>query len=189
MFKDVFRCVIALISQPVKAWDVLNEKNKEENEKFLVNYIYPLVGLVTLAAFLGILFTRKEFDLELALKSSVKSFISSLGGFFLGAYLLNELWFSIFKREKDIKLCQRFVGYSSALLFILSMVLSLLPEFFFLEIFVLYTVYIVWEGAAPYMQIGDHERMKFVGISSAVIMLTPYIIRIVLLMLMPGLRV
>mgnify|MGYP002356634082 CR=1 FL=1 len=134
------------------------------------------------------MFTQKEFNVELALKSSVKALVSALGGFFLGAYILNELWFSVFKREKDIKLCQRFVGYSLALSFVLSIVLSLLPEFFFLKIFVLYTVYIIWEGAAPYMQVGDSERMKFVGVSSAVVLLTPSIIEIILVMLMPGLR-
>ncbi|MDD4515100.1 Yip1 family protein [Massilibacteroides sp.] len=188
MLKEVFKCVIALISQPAKAWESLSEENTEDNEKYLTNYIYPLIGLVSIGAFLGVLFTRKEFDVELALKASVNSLVSALGGFFLGAYLLNELWFSVFKREKDIKLCQRFVGYSSALLFVLAVVLALLPEFFFLKIFVLYTVYIIWEGAAPYMQIKDDERMKFVGIASAVVLITPSVIEIILVMLMPGLR-
>lgn len=188
MFKDVFKCVIALISQPAKAWEVLSKEETEDNEKFFANYIYPLIALVAIAAFLGILFTRKEFDVELALKSSVRALVSALGGFFLGAYILNELWGSVFKREKDNKLCQRFVGYASALSFALAIVLALLPEFFFLKIFVLYTVYIIWEGAAPYMQIEDNERMKFVGISSAVVLLTPWVIEIVLGMLMPGLR-
>lgn len=188
MFKNLFKCVIALISQPTKAWEDLREEQHENNEKFLANYIYPLIGLVALAAFIGVLFTKKEFDVELALKYSVKSFVSSLAGFFLGAYVLNELWSSLFKREKDLKLCQRFVGYSSALQFVLVIVLALLPEFFFLKIFVLYTVYIVWEGAVPYMDVQDNERMKFVGVSSAVILIMPYAIEIVLVMLMPGLR-
>ncbi len=189
MFKDIFKCIVALISQPGKAWEALSEEEYENNEHFLANYIYPLLGLVAIAAFLGVLFTRKEFHVELALKASVKAFVTSLGGFYLGAYLLNELWSSVFKREKDLKLCQRFTGYSSALLFVLSIILALLPEFFFLKIFILYTVYIIWEGAAPYMKIEDAERMKFVGISSAVIMLTPLVIEIVLVLLMPGLRI
>lgn len=188
MLKELFKCVIALISQPAKAWEVLSEEQTEDNEKFFATYIYPLIGLVAAAAFLGVLFARKEFDVQLALKSSVKSFVSAMAGFFLGAYVLNELWVGMFKREKDIKLCQRFVGYSSALLFVLAIVLALLPEFFFLKIFMLYTVYIIWEGAAPYMQVGDDERMKFVGVSSAVVLLTPAIIEIILVMLMPGLR-
>ena len=113
---------------------------------------------------------------------------ASFGGFYLGAYLLNEAWQGLFKREKDMKLCQRFVGYSSSLMFALNVVLMLLPEFFFLRIFILYTFYIVWEGAGPYMQVEEKERLKFAGITTVIILLTPAVIEFVLFMLMPGLR-
>ena len=109
MYKEIFRWVIAIISQPAKAW-VLLAKKGETQEEFLSRFVYPLIGFVTVAAFLGVLFTRKEFDLELALKSSIRTLVSSFGGFYLGAYLMNEIWQGIFKREKDLKLWLRFVG-------------------------------------------------------------------------------
>ncbi|MEG1545148.1 MAG: YIP1 family protein [Tannerellaceae bacterium] len=188
MYKDIFKWVIAIISQPAKAWVMLTKKD-ESDDDFLSRFIYPLIGLLTLAAFLGVLFTRKEFDVELALKSSIKTLVSSFGGFYLAAYLLNEIWHSFFGREKDMKLCQRFVGYSSSLMFALNIVLMLLPEFFFLRIFILYTLYIVWEGAESYMGVEESIRLKFVGITTAIILLTPIIIELVLFLLMPGLRI
>lgn len=186
MYKEIFRWVIAIISQPAKAW-VLLAKKGEKQEEFLSRFVYPLIGFVTVAAFLGVLFTRKEFDLELALKSSIRTLVSSFGGFYLGAYLMNEIWQGIFKREKDLKLWLRFVGYSSSLMFALNIVLMLLPEFFFLRIFILYTFYIVWEGACPYMGVEEKIRLKFVGFTTAIILLTPAVIEILLSMLMPGL--
>ena len=186
MYKEIFRWVIAIISQPAKAW-VLLAKKGEKQEEFLSRFVYPLIGFVTVAAFLGVLFTRKEFDLELALKSSIRTLVSSFGGFYLGAYLMNEIWQGIFKREKDLKLWLRFVGYSSSLMFALNIVLMLLPEFFFLRIFILYTFYIVWEGAVPYMGVEEKIRLKFVGFTTAIILLTPVVIEILLSMLMPGL--
>lgn len=187
MYKEILKSVIAIISQPAKAWEMLAWK-EEKGDEFLSRFIYPLIGLVTVAAFLGVLFTRKEFDVELALKSSIKTLVSAFGGFYLGAYLLNEAWLGLFKREKDMKLCQRFVGYSSSLMFTLNIVLMLLPEFFFLRIFILYTFYIVWEGAGPYMQVEEKERLKFAGITTVIILLTPAVIELLLFMLMPGLR-
>ena len=124
---------------------------------------------------------------ELALKSSIRTLVSSFGGFYLGAYLMNEIWQGIFKREKDLKLWLRFVGYSSSLMFALNIALMLLPEFFFLRIFILYTFYIVWEGAGPYMGVEEKIRLKFVGFTTAIILLTPAVIEILLSMLMPGL--
>lgn len=187
MYKEILRRVIAVISQPARAWHMLAKK-EEQDEEFSSRFIYPLIGLVAVAAFLGVLFTRKEFDVQLALKSSIKTLVSAFGGFYLAAYVMNELWQSWFKQVKDMKLWQRFVGYSSSLMFALNIVLTLLPEFFFLRIFILYTIYIVWEGAGPYMGVEEKIRLKFVGITTAVILLTPVLIEIILTMLMPGLR-
>jgi cation transport ATPase len=187
MYKEIFKWMIVIISQPPKAWEMLTKK-EEKGDEFLSRFVYPLIGFVTVAAFLGVLFTRKEFDVEMALKSSIKALVSSLGGFYLAAYFLNELWKSMFGREKDMKLWLRFVGYSSSMIFALNIVLSLLPEFFFLRVFILYTFYIIWEGAGPYMQIEENIRLKFVGITTAIVLIMPFLIELILYLLMPGLR-
>ena len=88
MYKEIFRWVIAIISQPAKAW-VLLAKKGEKQEEFLSRFVYPLIGFVTVAAFLGVLFTRKEFDLELALKSSIRD-IGVLVRWFLPRGLSDE---------------------------------------------------------------------------------------------------
>ena len=185
MYKEIFRWMINIISQPAKAWSLLAKK-EETQEEFLSRFLYPLIGLITVAAFVGVLFTSKEFDLELALKSSIRTLVSSFGGFYLGAYLMNEIWQGIFKREKDLKLWMRFIGYSSVVMFSLNILLMLLPEFFFLQIFVAYTFYIIWEGAGPYMGVEEKIRLKFVAITTVVTLLAPAAIQFALSLLMPG---
>ena len=186
MYKEILKWVIGLISQPAKAWHVLS-KREENQEAFLSNFIYPLIGLVTVSAFAGVLFTMKQFDLEHALKEAIRALVSSFGGFYVGAYLMNEIWQGVFKRKKDLKLWMRFIGYSSSLMFTLNILLRLLPEFFFLQIFVLYTFYIIWEGAIPYMQVEEEVRMKFVCCTTAFVLLTPFAIEKLMGMFMPGL--
>ena len=173
MYKEIFKLVVAIISQPGKAWDILTRK-EEKDDEFLSRFVYPLIGFVTVAAFLGVLFTRKEFDVELALKSSIRTLVAAFGGFYLASYLLNEIWQGWFKREKDMKLCQRFVGYSSSLMFALNHRVDVASGVFsFCVYFVLYTFYIVWEGAGPYMQVEEKIRLKFVGTATGLILLTP----------------
>ena len=162
-------------------------KKEENHEAFLSGFIYPLIGLVTIAAFAGVLFTMKQFDLEHALKEAIRALVSSFGGFYVGAYLMNEIWQGVFKRKKNLKLWMRFVGYSSSLMFTLNIVLKLLPEFFFLQVFVLYTFYIVWEGAVPYMKVEESIRMKFSVMVTMVVLLTPAAIEKLMGMFMPGL--
>jgi hypothetical protein len=190
MYKELFRLVIAIVTQPQKAWRELSAR-EERGEAYLSRFVYPLIGLVTLAAFAGILFTEKNFHTEIALKSAIKALVSSFGGFHLAAYGLNGLWKNHFNREDNLLLCRRFVGYASAPVFALNIVLSVLPlaDFFFLRIFILYTVYVVWEGAGPYLHMEESRRLFFVLCASALIILTPEAIRVLLFMLMPGLRV
>ena len=188
MYKKNFNTAILLIFKPKEAWAKLKERHEEDSESFLSTYIYPFVGLIALTAFIGVLFTRKEFDVQIALKSSILALLSMFCGFFLAAYLISEILHTYFHRERNIKLCQRFVGYSSSLMFILNIILSLLPEFFFLRFSVLYTIYIVWEGAIPYMDVNESEQLKFVSISTALIIITPLAIEFTLSLLMPGLR-
>jgi len=189
MFKRLIQITISLIVKPSEAWKGLAAKQDEEHEKFLSDYVYPFVGMVAVAAFVGVFFSRKEFDFQIALKSAIIGSMAAFGGFFAGAYLLNESLNRFFERERDMKLSQRFVGYASALMFSLNIVLSLLPEFFFLSFLVLYTVYIVWEGVIPYLEIKPEDQMKFTAIASAIIVVSPVIIKYLLVLLMPGLRI
>lgn len=187
MYKEIATKVILIISQPAKAWEAL-ARERENGEDFLARFVYPLIGLVTVAAFLGILFTRKEFDVQLALKAAIRALLAAFGGFFLSVYLMNEIWLGVYKRAKDLKLWQRFIGYSSSVMFTLNIVLTLLPEFFFLKIFMLYTFYVVYEGAIPFMEVEEKERMKFVALTTIVILLIPAALDVTLFVLMPGLR-
>ena len=188
MFKEIYKITILLIFKPSEAWVKLRNERTEDNERFLSDFVYPYIGMITLATFLGILLTRKEFDLQMALKASILTVLSAFGGFFLASYLLNELWHSMFHRERNMKLCQRFVGYSSVLMFSLNIILCLFPSFFFLRFFVLYTIVIVWEGAIPYMEVGGSAQLKFVVCTTVIILFMPIALGFIFERLMPGLQ-
>lgn len=188
MLNEIYKRLIGLILKPGETWEQLSLQ-EEEHDKFLSHFIYPLIGLVALSAFLGILFTRKEFDFEVALKITIRTLVSVAGGFALGAYFLNEVWKSVFKQPANVVFCRLFVGYSSALMFVLNIVTALLPEFFFLQIFVLYTVYIIWEGSIAFMKIKEDMKLKFTVFASFIVIATPFVIEQALRILMPGFRI
>ena len=188
MFKAIYLRLVAFIFRPMDAWEALGRKRVKDSDDFLSHFFYPLIGLIALAAFAGMLFAGHEFDVVIALKSSIKAIAASAGGVFLASYLLNELWGSWFKRERDMRLMQSFVGYASSLLFVLQIILSFFPELIFLWIPALYTIYIVWAGAVNYLKVDGEVQMKFTGIASLIIIGAPAAISFLLFMLMPGLR-
>ena len=190
MYKEIFNLVMALVFNPKKTWiDIRKEEDGKENEKFLSRFVYPLIGLITAAAFVGVLFTHKEFDVELALKSAIIASVSAFGGFFISAYVLNDMVLPFFKLPKDLKYCQRYVGYASSLMFSLNIIFMLLPEFFLLRIFVFYTFYMVWESIGVMWKVDESKRLSFVFVLTALITLMPWVVELVMVFCMPGLRV
>ena len=188
MLKELFITAISLIIKPSEAWKDLSTKRNDSHDSFLSGYVYPFMGLIILAAFLGALFSSKENNLQIALKESIVVFLSMFGGFFIASYLVNEVWHTVFHRAPDMKLCQRFVGYSSSLMYCLNIVLSLLPEFFFLRFLLVYTIFIIWEGVIPFLDVKEPEQLKFSALSTAIIIVMPFAITFILRLLMPGLN-
>ncbi|MDR1645309.1 MAG: YIP1 family protein [Tannerellaceae bacterium] len=194
MYKNLFRQLIFLLSAPAQAWRDLTER-EEKKDDYLTQFVYPLIGLVAASAFVGVFFAERDFQFEHAIKAAIKAIFSSFGGYFLAAYLLNELRKRIFKQQDNLLLCRRFTGYASAGLFALHILFALLPiiplfDFLFLRIFILFlaTLYIAWEGVMPYLQTVEHHRLKLSVAASLLIVLTPEIINRILFILMPGLR-
>ena len=199
MYKELIRLVAAIVARPGKTWQQLAVKTERKDEIF-TRFVYPLIGLATLAAFVGIFFTEKHFVVELALKAAVKTCVACFGSFFLTAWILNEAWSKIFSHPSDLKLCQRFTAYSATMMFALEILLGILPEgdFFFIRAFLLYTAYIVWEGAPAYMGVSNQTvqifrvsmsaRMVLTTIITTLIVLLPMIIYRIMFLFLPGLR-
>ncbi len=188
MLKEIFMLIYRLILQPAKSWAELAEKQDTDNEPFLKRYLYPIFGIIALLAFVGVFINVKEFDVQIALKTTISLVVSVFLGFYLASFALTEVLDRMFGKTKQPKIDQQFVGYASSLLYVVYMLLAIFPELFFLHFFVLYTIYIVWEGAFPYLGIEDSSRTKFTIVASAIILIAPNLIKIFIFMFMPGLR-
>lgn len=186
MYKEIFQIIVLMVSQPGRTWARL-AKWEDKKDDYLSRFMYPLIGMMSLAAFLGVLFTRKEFDIQIALKDSIRVLIQFAGGFYLASVLLREVLERYFRIDLNFKQCQRFVAYASCIMYALQIVLTLIPEFFFLQIFGLYAIYIIYEGAEVFMQIQETKRMKFMIIASIVILGAPAIVKAIISFLMPSL--
>ena len=191
MFKYLFERLYKIIFQPAKSWEILADEKEEEiidNDSFFKTYLYPIIGIVALLTFAGVFFHKKEFEVQLALRLTITVLIALFAGFYLASFLLSKAMERLFLRKDNDKLCQRFVGYSSALIYVMYMVLAIFPDFGFLQLLLLYTIYIIWEGAPIYMQIPEDERNKFTAVATAIVLLSPYIIEKIMFFTMPGLR-
>ncbi|GHT10422.1 hypothetical protein FACS189432_06810 [Bacteroidia bacterium] len=188
MYKQLFILLFNLIASPVKTWEGLAEEQDTNNENFHKSYLYPIIGIIALLSFLGVLAYLKNFDLQIALKTVIKVTIVYFAGFYLEAYCLFRILPKYFGQEVKMYICERFTGYSSAVVYTVAMVAALFPALFFIQIFIFYAVYLIWLGATHYLQIKEEYLTKFTIFASILILFSPLLIQWLISLLMPGLK-
>jgi hypothetical protein len=171
MYKTIIRTVFQLIVSPKAAWQSIAER-EENHQEFLNGFLYPVFGIVALASFVGGLWFVPDGGLQSALKQTIVNTVTVFGGFYLSAYLLNELAprLSLVKSLLD---WQRFAGYASVVVYVLFVILAFAPDFLIAWLFVFYTVYIVFAGADAYWDVPDSNVMNFTVTASLLLILAP----------------
>lgn len=186
MYKKIYEQIKMILVSPSTFWKQSAGENNEKDSDVASGFVYPLLGIIALSAFIGSWWNNEIFSLPKALQLTCVDFVSGFAGFFIASFLIDELSSAFLNIPKDIIRCRRFAGYSSVILFIIVIISNIFPNFFFVYLFLFYTVYIVWEGADVFMYVKDKDRQKFTIVSSAIIIASPMLIRKVLTLILPG---
>ncbi|MDH8702331.1 hypothetical protein M2138_001692 [Dysgonomonadaceae bacterium PH5-43] len=188
MYKKLFILLYKLIVEPVSAWGNLEKEKDKNGEEFYKEYLFPIIGIIALLSFIGVLLSEKTFDVQLALKVVLKEVMIYGGGFYLASFLIKEFVFPRFEIKKDKVLSEKFVGYSSVVIYAIAMLGALFPSLFVLQLLSIYTIYVIWVGAVNYLKIEEDYWVRFTTITSIIIMITPFLLKWLISLLMPGMR-
>lgn len=177
-YKKLFQIALQLISSPACAWEEICLE--EDKRKVFTTFVYPMIGLCGLSVFLGSLITMGwdgPLSFQYAMTRCCAVAVSLFGGYFLAAYLINELCVRMLKTGSDIPLAQQFAGYALVVLFLLKMIIGILPDFKILALLLqFYIVYVVWEGSAILMLVAEKDRLRFTIFSSILLLGCPFFI-------------
>lgn len=103
-----------------------------------------------------------------------------VAAFYLATAIVDQLSIRLLKQEPDKKLSALLVGYSFAVVFALTMLVGLFPAWvLFKWVLQFYVVYVVWVGAEVLMHIDEDRRMTFSLLTSAAILLIPFLIQLI----------
>lgn len=187
MIKNILEILILLLVQPAKAWKIIKDRT-ETHEEFLSHFIYPLLGIAALCAFVGKLLGNGESNIQNSLKSATVVLTSLFAGYHLASFLVKQASTRWFKLEGDIKYYQRFVGYSMGITFVINAFLELMPDLFFIRIANLAVFYIMWSAVEIFVEIEESKRVRFASMATVFILISPLIIEKILFVLMPGIQ-
>ena len=169
-----------LISSPAKAWE---EISLESRQLVMVEFVYPLIALAGLSVFVGVLFEvgwSSPENYQEAMTQCCAVAVSLFGGFYLSAYLINQVGVKLSGLADNLPLAQQFTGYSLVVVLLLQIIYGILPDFLILVILLsFYTVYIVWEGASALLHADEKNRFQFTALASFILLACPWLIQVV----------
>ncbi|WP_418893038.1 Yip1 family protein [Limibacterium fermenti] len=174
MWRDIFLTIIQLTTSPQQAWNHI-EKDEETRDEFFNRFLHPLFAIIAVTSFIGGIGLMHGAGLQMALKMAIINIVTLYSSYYIVSYTLNEMAVQ-FGLEKNRYLYQRFVGYSSVVMYALYMVMPLLSDFFILWVFALYTIYIVYNGAEIFMKTREEKRMNFSIVATLLIVAVPGLI-------------
>lgn len=155
MLINLFIILFRLMFQPKRVWMSLAKENTSNNESFYKSYLYPLIGLIALLSFIGVIVRLSKFDVSLALQTMLIFLVVYMLSFLVGSYLVSELWLKkkFGKRAKIIS--ERFIAYSSAWIFFIGMIIAVKQDWLWLAPFMLLSIITIISGIKYYINVLD----------------------------------
>ena len=188
MYKQLVILLFSFIIRPEKAWKERNEEQDSDNAEFFKSYLYPVIGIIALFSFAGILIYLKKWDIQLAIKQVIINTVPYFAGFYIAANALPRLSRKIFEQKPSTVICERFTGYASAAIYVTAAIYAFCPFSTYIQLLTVYTFYIVWQGAAHYLQIKKEYLTKFTIFAGIIMILAPLIVRWILVLTIPGIE-
>ena len=180
-YKDLFHRALLLISSPARAWEEI--RLEEDRRMVFTAFVYPMIGLCGLSVFIGSLLEQGwsgPQSFQYAMTQCCAVAVSLFAGYFLAAYLIDELRVHMLDQEKDIFLSRQFAGYALVVHFVLQIIIGILPDFSVIALLLqFYIVYVVWEGADAVLHVDENKRLSFTLLTSFILLASPMFIEMV----------
>ncbi len=168
-----------LLSSPAKAWEEISVGEGKQN--VLGTFVYPMIALCGLSVFIGTFIgnTAGVASFQIAMTRCCAVAVSLFGGYFLAAYIVNQVGKSMLERDDEKEQCQLLVGYSLVVTFVLDIVGGLFSVAILQWILQFYTVLVVYEGARTLMRVSEEKLTRYTLIASVAVLLCPVLIKVV----------
>jgi uncharacterized membrane protein YciS (DUF1049 family) len=152
-----------LIAQPAKEWKAIAEDNNDFNFH-IKSFALPLIVALSVATLLNLLLFHKGFSMKDALLFAIIDFASNFLGMYFSSLIITFIA-PTFSAVNDKVAAFKYIIYSSTPMYIAMLVTNLFPSLFFLNLFFLYTIYLLWLGSDILLKTPENNKLGFIIIS------------------------
>jgi hypothetical protein len=157
----IFKQIRFIISEPNEAWEMI--RNESENyRKAFFKFAFPLILLGAMTSMIGNSF---RYPLYISfIWGVIFSIIPFLGIMISAIFIVETARF--FQYNKNLSNSYKLIIYSSTPPMVAAIFANLHPNLFFINYFGIYSVYLIWTGCEPLLQIGNKNKVSFVIMAS-----------------------
>jgi hypothetical protein len=157
-YKFFYHSILKVLFAPGKAWDTVIIENRPVRS-IRNNLLYPLVMLVSVAAFLGsLIFINTTLSPVYSLFKGIRLFILLISVSYFSALALGEITRPL-DLGRNFTVSFRLIVCSMVPLFLCLAVSQLFESLIFVNILGLYGLYIFWIGAEKILNPPDYKKM------------------------------
>ena len=166
---DIIKRAKDILVTPKTAWHTIAEENQNQLV-ILTTYLILLALIPALASFIGYgLIGHNVMGIHIGsvgfgLRQAILSFISSLGGVYLSAWVISLLS-PKFEQAKDFNRAFQLVSYSYTPIFVAGILLIIPSLSIVATLAGLYGLYLLYQGMTPILQTPDDKRNTFFIVS------------------------
>ncbi len=178
--KNFFSRCIGIIVSPKLEWI----KVKEEDGSFfqlIANFLFPLLILTAIASMIGSYFQMagNGFATNILIISGLSPFLSILISILMSILAINSM-IRTFGGTPNVNQAAKLVVYSFVPGILVAIIFGMIPWFYILGLFFLYSFYIFFHGTPVMLNIPQERQSNFSTLSSVTILIIYLMISFIL---------
>jgi len=178
--KNLFSRCIGIIVSPKLEWI----KIKEEDGSFyqlIANFLFPLLILTAIASMIGSYFQMigNGFALDIIIVAGLRSVLSILISILMSILAINAM-IKTFGGTPNVTQASKLVVYSFVPGILVAIIFGMIPWFYILGLFFLYSFYIFFHGTPLMLDIPQERQSNFSTLSSTTILVIYLMISFIL---------
>jgi len=181
---EIISKVKNILLNPKTEWEVISEKN-DTHLKILTAYLIPLALIPAIAGFIGygifgfsLMGIHTSFA-NIGIRHALISFISTLGGAYLSAWIIASLA-DKFESVKNFDKAFSLVAYSYTPMCVAGILLLIPSLSFVATLGGLYGLYLLYLGIAPVMKTPEEKKNTYFIVSLLCVVVVSAIVSVVL---------
>jgi hypothetical protein len=166
LFSNIINNIKNSIINPEAFW-VAKKDGFDTQKSLLMGFLVPIIFVVAIGVFVGDLFRRSDFVLEIPLLNALLIVILFSLQYLISVFFTNEL-IKTFGGKKDIAISRNLVAYSMTPLLLIYIVTSLIPFLGILNVLGFYGFYIFWIGVNETLEFPEDKKSSYTIIAIVV---------------------